>query len=343
MTRVQHNDIDQDGRGACGGCEPKDAPVRLSIAGEPSEADALTRGLLGSFARFIENGSDSPAHSGTGELSVADQGLPDDQHEHECAERPEGAALDEALGRVEAAMAALISAVPTLEERIAALEAPALPAGVDRDGVAAGLKDRLAGVERECQRLASVPIERVEARVASAERSLGSLVERAEAAVAQCAQQREACERVAERLEALAGALDPWRELLDLRETEGGLPKPMSSLLRVAGAELAREMLQVRGSLDRFAGVLEIPGEQESPKEEPGTCVEHAPGKGDVVAPVDPSEERPRKGGKGKKGRAVRATGADAEAPRRSASDTRLTAAARLRARSRAEGRPPRR
>jgi hypothetical protein len=360
---MQHNDFERDGcEGACGGCEPK--PVTLSIAGASSttesdaggQADALTRGLLGSFARFIETGAEPDRESvdGTGESSVARRGLPNDQNGHGCAERPEGAALDEALGRVEAAMAALVSAVPTLEGRITALESSGVaggpPAGIDRDGVALGLKDRLAGVERECQRLASVPIERIETRVASAERSLGALVERAETAVARCAEQHEACERVAERLEALAGALDPWRELLDLRETEGGMPRPMSALLRVAGAELAREMLQMRGSLDRFAGVLEIPGVRPADEPDvnadscqgPGPSVERAPGKGDVVAPHEPSEEGPRQRGKGKP-KAVRAKGGDAEAPRRGASEARLSAAARLRARSRAEGRPPRR
>lgn len=326
--------------GACGGgCEPKATGVGLTIAGgagEEAQVDILTRGLLGSFARFIATGEEEDVAETT-EAAEAPQ--------------PHDPALDEALGRVERAMTALVSAMPNLEERLAGVEARVdgaldLGEGVDRDAVATGLKDRLAHIERECQRLASVPIERIETRVAAAERSLGSLVERAEAAVDECARQRDAAERAAERLSSLAGALSPWVELLDLRESEDGLPKPMSSLLRVAGAELAREMACVRGSLDRFAGVLELPeAERGWPEIGVGRSVEGTPGEGVVVAPQEPSEENPRRDDRGKNGKAkaVRAKGSDAEAPRRGASDKRLTAAARLRARSRAEGRPPRR
>ncbi len=334
MTRIDQDNVMRDEcQGACGDacvrCEPK---VRgLTLAGGSDDVDILTRGLLGNFASFIA----------TDETSASDRAPTGGENEPENEERPRDGALDEALGRVEAAMAALVSAVPSLEERLAGVEARVEEAfeveggvGVDRDAVATSLKDRLAGIERECQRLASVPIERIETRVASAERSLGALVERAEAAVRECASQREAAERAAERLSSLAEALAPWIELLDLRESEGGLPKPMSALLRVAGTELAREMAGVRGSLERFAGVLELPEAQPMP------CVEGLPGEGEIVAPQEPSEDNPRKN---RKPKAVRAKGSEAEAPRRGASDTRLTAAARLRARSRAEGRPPRR
>lgn len=343
MTRIDtEHELRIGCEGVCGECdctEPEDGEVGVAIDGDPEEVDILTRGLLGNFARFIATGED-------GEAEAVDD-------EPECTETQPDPAIDDALGRVEQAMTALVSAMPSLEERLTDMEervedwgGSEVAAGLDRDEVALGLRDRLAGVERECKRLASVPIERIEMRVASAERSLGSLVERAEAAVQECASQREAAESAVEQLSSLAGALAPWVELLELRESEGGMPKPMSTLLRVAGAELAREMAGVRGSLERFAGVLELPGAEPAAREvETPTIpdVEGLPGEGDIVSPEEPSEGRPRKNGRGKKPKAVRAKGSEAETPRRGASEKRLSAEARLRARSRAEGRPPRR
>lgn len=342
MTRIDsEHELRIGCEGVCGECdctEPEDGEVGVAIDGDPEEVDILTRGLLGNFARFIATGEDGEAEA---------------EAEPEDTEPQHDPAMDDALGRVEAAMTALVSAMPSLEERLTDMEervedwgGSEVAAGLDRDEVALGLRDRLAGVERECKRLASVPIERIEMRVASAERSLGSLVERAEAAVLECASQREAAESAVEQLSSLAGALAPWVELLELRESEGGMPKPMSTLLRVAGAELAREMAGVRGSLERFAGVLELPGAEPAAREvETPTIpdVEGLPGEGDIVSPEEPSEGRPRKNGRGKKPKAVRAKGSEAEAPRRGASEKRLSAEARLRARSRAEGRPPRR
>lgn len=342
MTRIEtEHELRIGCEGVCGECdcaEPEDGEVGVTIDGDPEEVDILTRGLLGNFAKFIATGGDDEA-----------------EDEPEDTEPPHDPAMDDALGRVERAMTALVEAMPSLEERLSDMEdrvedwgGSEVAAGLDRDEVALGLRDRLAGVERECKRLASVPIERIEMRVASAERSLGSLVERAEAAVLECASQREAAESAVEQLSSLAGALAPWVELLELRESEGGLPKPMSTLLRVAGAELAREMAGVRGSLERFAGVLELPGAEPAAQEvETPTIpdVEGLPGEGDIVAPEEPSERRPRKNGRGRNGKskAVRAKGSEAEAPRRGASEKRLSAEARLRARTRAEGRPPRR
>lgn len=338
MTRIDtEHELRIGCEGRCDECdcsEPEDAGVGATIDGDSEEVDILTRGLLGNFAKFIATGEESE---------------PEDEPEG-TEPRPDPA-MDDALGRVEQAMTALATAMPSLEERLTDMEervedwgGSEVAAGVDRDEVALGLRDRLAGVERECKRLASVPIERMEARVASAERSLGSLVERAEEAVRECASQREAAEAAVEQLSTLATALAPWVELLELRESEGGMPKPMSALLRVAGAELAREMSGVRGSLERFAGVLELPEvEPESLETAPTQDVQGLPGEGGVVAPEEPSEGRPRKNGRGKKPKAVRAKGSDAEAPRRGASDKRLSAESRLRARSRAEGRPPRR
>ncbi len=333
---------------------PEEQAAGLTNGGEPDGADILTRGLLGSFARFIATGEDTEEDTDErlAETSVSIRPPLGDHKEHENEERPTDPALDEALGRVEAAMGALVSAMPSLDERLSDMEARVerwgsseVADGVDRDEVAVGLRDRLASVERECNRLASVPIERMETRVAAAERSLGMLVERAETALVQCASEREAAEQAIERLTVLAEALTPWVELLELRESEDGLPKPMSALLRTAGAELAREMAGVRGSLERFAGVLELPEVESAPVEgEPTQDVQGLPGKGAIVAPEEPSERRPRKrSDKNGKSKAVRAKGSEAEAPRRGASDRRLSAEAKLRARSRAEGRPPRR
>lgn len=326
----------------------------------PSEVDALTRGLLGSFTGFIQRGA-----ARTAETSAANHQPSAHPAGSPREERPEGAALDEALGRVEAAMAALVRAVPTLEERLTGVEArvqshtcDGVPEGVDRDAVADGLKDRLASVERECRRLASVPIERIETRVATAERSLGSLVERAEAVLGECEAQRRAAEEATERLATLATALEPWAELLDLRESENGMPRPMAALLRIAGAELSREMAGVRGSLERFAGVLDLTPAADNPAESTentgdgstreagaGTSAVAAPMEGETVAPEQPGEDGSPRRNRRKNGkpRAVRAKGGQAETPRRGASERKLSAEARLRARSRAEGRPPRR
>ena len=360
MSRIDQQsvtDSHQQCQGACGeDCDRCEAPsLRLTEPAheDTSEVDILTRGLLGSFKSFIA----------TGEASASDRSHTEQPTEPRVQEEPQAAALDEALGRIEAAMAALASAVPSIEERLAGVESrveeigeiewvedePKLDeeveanvqAGIDRDAVATSLKDRLAMVERECQRLASVPIERIETRVATAERTLGSLVERAEAAVKACMSEREAAEHATERLESLASALAPWVELLELRETEDGMPKPLAGLLKAASAELAREMAGVRGSLDRFAGVLEIPAKPDIREAQP---TELGPKEGETMTPQEPDEDDSRKRGrKNGKSRAVKAKGGDAEAPRRSASESRLTAAARLRARSRAEGRPPRR
>lgn len=336
----------------CGRCEGAGLRLAGAMQEDTSEVDILTRGLLGNFKSFITTGEASASHR------------PQSEHptEPDVQEEPTSEALDEALGRIEAAMAALASSVPNLEERLAGVEArvddfcdiewvedgsdadPHSDAGVDREAVATSLKDRLAMVERECERLASVPIERVETRVCAAERTLGGLVERAEAAVKACVSEREAAERAAERLETLAGALAPWVELLELRETEDGLPKPLSGLLKAASAELAREMAGVRGSLERFAGVLEIPASPDVCEAQPQETTEFGPKEGGIVTPQEPDEGGSRqRGRKNGKPRAVKAKGADAEAPRRGASESRLSAAARLRARSRAEGRPPRR
>lgn len=339
MTRIEtEHELRIGCEGRCDECacsEHDNGVVDATIDGEAEEVDMLTRGLLGSFARFIATGEDKDEES---QAAYAEP-EPDPEANTE---------LGDALGRVERAMTALVEAMPSLEERLSDMEARVedwggseVADGIDREEVALGLRDRLAGVERECKRLASVPIERMEARVAAAERSLGALVERAEAAVVECAAQREAAEAAVEQLSTLAAALAPWVELLELRECEGGMPKPMSALLRVAGAELAREMAGVRGSLERFAGVLELPEVEPSPMEGGAPQdVQGLPGEGAIVAPEEPSEERPRKR-PGKK--AVRAKGSEAEAPRRGASDRRLSSEAKLRARSRAEGRPPRR
>jgi|GEM_PF-5808257 len=332
MTRIDtEHELRIGCEGRCDECDCSEPEDSVTIDGGSEEVDILTRGLLGSFARFIATG--------------------EEDDEPQATEPEPDPALDEALGRVERAMTALVAAMPSMEERLSDMEARVedwggseIADGIDRDEVALGLRDRLAGVERECRRLASVPIERMETRVASAERSLGSLVERAEAAVQECANQREAAEAAVEQLSSLATALAPWVELLELRECEGGMPKPMSALLRTAGAELAREMAGVRGSLERFASVLELPEvESASLEAAPTQGVQNFPGEGDIVAPEEPSERRPQKNGRGKKPKAVRAKGSDAEAPRRGASDRRLSAESRLRARSRAEGRPPRR
>ncbi|MEQ8318425.1 MAG: hypothetical protein RIE77_04450 [Phycisphaerales bacterium] len=365
-----YEDTREDACGdTCEGCSCEEdaiaGRVGVTVEGEPDEVDALTRGLLGSFSRFIETGDDEDENDGHDETHVdVDEAEPTAESsaaDHQSAEpaglpreeRPEGAALDEALGRVESAMAALVSAVPSLEERLTGVEAQVqagvgigdgVPEGVDRNAVAGRLKDRLADVDRECKRLASVPIERIEARVASAERSLGRLIERAETVLGACEAQREAAEGVADRLTELAAALEPWTELLDLRENEDGMPKPLAALLRIAGAELSREMAGVRGSLEQFAGVLDLSGtepEIEQIEATNGGGVQE----GDIVAPQGPGEDGSRKRSRRKNGksRAVRVKGADAETPRRGASDRRLSAEARLRARSRAEGRPPRR
>jgi hypothetical protein len=355
MTRIDaEHELRIGCQGRCDECDcqdpdqsPQGQAAELHVDGNDEEVDILTRGLLGSFARFIATGEEGSEGS-MDETSVSIRPPAGDHQEYQDEGRPHDEALYQALGRVEAAMGALVSAMPNLQERLADMESRVenwsgseVASGVDRDGVATSLRDRLAGVERECNRLASVPIERMEARVEAAERSLGSLVERAEAAVNECASQRESAERAIERLTVLASALSPWVELLELRESEDGLPKPMSALLRVAGAELAREMSGVRGSLERFAGVLELPEIEPSPMEGGAPQdVQGLPGEGAIVAPEEPSEERPRKK-PGKK--AVRAKGSEAEAPRRGASEKRLSAEAKLRARSRAEGRPPRR
>lgn len=366
----EHTAIEDQCDGACEGCPCEDEAIAgrvgVAVEGESEEVDVLTRGLLSSFSRFIATGEDNELEDeldgqtieSTAESSAADHrsalpaGLPRE-------ERPEGAALDEALGRVESAMAALVSAVPSLEERLTGVEAQVqagidasdgVPEGIDRDAVAGKLRDQLAGVDRECKRLASVPIERIEARVASAERSLGRLIERAETVLGACEAEREAAEGVADRLTELATALEPWTELLDLRESEDGMPKPLAALLRIAGAELSREMAGVRGSLQQFAGVLDLTRtEPRTPQTEGDETTDADSGdgvqEGDTVAPQQPGEDDSRKRSRRKNGakRAVRAKGAEAETPRRGASERRLSAEARLRARSRAEGRPPRR
>ncbi len=367
MSRIEEiRHADDQCQDACEGCQCKDdaiaGRVGVTVEGESGdiepggiepEVDALTRGLLGSFSRFIESGEDQPtddeASNATAKSSASDH------HSASSAgspreERPEGAALDEALGRVESAMAALVSAVPSLEERLACVETTigagdGVPEGIDRDAVAGRLKDQLAQVDRECKRLASVPIERLEARVASAERSLGGLIERAEAVLGACEQERHAAEGVADRLTELATALEPWTELLDLRESEDGMPRPLAALLRIAGAELSREMAGVRGSLERFAGVLDLTGAELETEQTADADAGDGAQEGDTVAPQEPGEDDSRKRSRRKNGksRAVRAKGAEAEAPRRGASERRLSAEARLRARSRAEGRPPRR
>lgn len=361
----QHTDIEDQCDGACERCRCEEEAIAgrvgVTVEGESDDVDVLTRGLLSSFSQFIATGeddeledeSDGDATEPTAESSAADHhsaepvGLPRE-------ERPEGAALEEALGRVESAMSALVSAVPSLEERLTGVEAQVLagvgigdgvPEGIDRDAVAEKLRDQLAGVDRECKRLASVPIERIEARVASAERSLGRLIERAEAVLGACEAEREAAEGLADRLTELATALEPWTELLDLRESQDGMPKPMAALLRIAGAELSREMAGVRGSIERFAGVLDLTGAEVETEETADPDAGEGVQEGDIVAPQGPGEDGSRKRGRRKNGksRAVRVKGADAETPRRGASDRRLSAEARLRARSRAEGRPPRR
>ncbi len=369
----EHTTIEDPCDGACEGCRCEDEAIAgrvgVTVEGESEEVDVLTRGLLSSFSRFIATGEDQledeldidaieTSCESTAESSAADHptavpaGLPRE-------ERPEGAALDEALGRVESAMAALVSAVPSLEERLTGVEAQVqagvdggdgVPEGIDRDAVAGKLKDQLASVDRECKRLASVPIERIEARVASAERSLGRLIERAETVLGACEAEREAAEGVADRLTQLATALEPWTELLDLRESEEGMPKPLAALLRIAGAELSREMAGVRGSLQQFAGVLDLtrtepPTPQTQGDETADAELGDGVQEGETVAPQQPGEDDSRKRSRRKSGkkRAVRAKGAEAETPRRGASERRLSAEARLRARSRAEGRPPRR
>ena len=332
----------------CGRCEGSNLRLADAFQEDTSEVDILTRGLIGSFKSFIS----------AGETSASDAPAAEDLGGADLQEGHASEGFDEALGRIEAAMLALASSMPGIEERLAGVEARVEEfhdvewidgdsvdrESVDRDAVATSLKDRLAMVERECERLASVPIERVEARVSAAERALGGLVERAEAAVRACVSEREAAERATARLEGLAEALAPWVELLELRETEDGLPKPMSTLLRAAGAELAREMAGVRGSLERFAGVLDLPaGPAAEPTRKPQDA-ETEPLEEKVVTPKEPDGDRSRKRGRrGNTSRAVKAKGGEAEAPRRGASDSRLSAAARLRARSRAEGRPPRR
>lgn len=348
MGAFEH-DAQADCNDRCGGdCG------RCGGALEPREegSDLLTRGLLDRFSTFIARGE--PQADGDRDEAPAD-GV-------------ETSAMDEALARMESALGSLAAVVPDLALRLSSVEArveevesiewieaddaeAASPKAsdsdpdADPDAVADSLKDRLEAVRRECDRLASVPIERVEARVNVAERTLGSLVERAEAAARACEAERRAAEGVCDRLESLATALTPWVELLELRETVDGLPKPMAAMLRLAGDALVREVSSVRGCMDRVAGVLGLPESTDGALPVALPTVSPAPDVSQVEGPMDPMEpegrgnERP----KGRPARAVRAKGADAETPRRTATQKRLAAEAQLRARTRAEGRPPRR
>jgi len=381
MTRIdEHTQIEDACTGGCGGeCGACSSELRLAADdleaqatpqeqtmldpdGDGDDMDVLTRGLLGSFARFIADGDDDEGEEHeTEEVDSLDQ-APEVLDQDPAASLDsdsaiDHASMDDAMNRVELALHALAGAMPSLEERLtdveqrvdAGLEAERVEAGEtevrpDREDVATSLKDRLESVQRECDRLASVPIERVEARVEIAERTLGTLIERAESVAQTVAREREAAEHAADQLRGLIEALTPWSELLDLRETENGLPKPLSGLIRMAGGQLGREMASVRCNLDELARTLDLP---DSRTDEPATSdvarIEEL--EEQVVAPQSPDEDGKRKPRRRKNGkaRAVKAKGADAESPRRSASENRLTAAARLRARSRAEGRPPRR
>ncbi|MEQ8844517.1 MAG: hypothetical protein RIB58_06655 [Phycisphaerales bacterium] len=358
-----HNELASTPEQACGGacgerctrCQGASShDTEHDTEHREDDVDVLTRGLLGSFTRFIAQGDDEDVCE---EVEDAEPTPAATRPESIDAIPTQSQDMDDALGRIEQAMAALATAMPGLEDRLASLEERVedgyeiewveddTSENHDRDAVASSLKDRLAGVQRECDRLASVPIERIETRVAAAERTLGALVERAEAVGRSIAQEREAAERAAERLEALASSLAPWVELLELRESEDGMPRPLAALLRTAGASLAREMSATRESLERFAGVLELPQTQAPQPGQPAEPMTIKPTEEEVVAPNTPDDEDKKGRGRRAKGKrsAVRAKGADAESPRRGASQSRLTAAAKLRARSRAEGRPPRR
>ena len=327
--------------GDCGRC-------RGEVEPGPDEADLLTRGLLDSFSSFIATG-EPKRHDGDDE--------PQDQVSFE---NPQASAMDMALGRMEAALDALASAMPELASRLSSVEARVdevesiewvepevsldAAGAIDRVAVADSLKDRLNAVRRECDRLSNVPSERIETRVAAAEESLGSLVERAEAAARVCQAERRAAESVCERLETLASALTPWVELLEFRETEDGLPRPMAALLRLAGEALVREVSCVRVNMDRVAGVLGLAQAACPPASDMGTEI-LSPDVVQVEGPMEFHEsdaDQPERK-RGRPARAVRSKGADAETPRRASSQKRLAAEARLRARTRVEGRPPRR
>lgn len=363
MTRIDELSQTEDAcRGACGrdcgacgralrltaeATDQADADETDALDPEGEEVDVLTRGLLGSFARFIAEGDHE--HETESELVETLDEAPEPSGDASST-APSSADMDDALDRIEQALEMLAAAMPSLEERLSGVErridegASGQGLDADQEPVARGLKDRLASVQRECDRLASVPIERVEARVSSAERTLGSLIERAESTATALVAEREATEHAAERLSTLVEALAPWRELLELRDTEDGLPKPIGGLIRMASGQLGREMAAVRGNLDQLARVLELPeSERHHPLCPDEACTEDS--EEDVVTPQRPDGDDQRKPRRRKNGksRAIKAKGADAESPRRSASDSRLSAAARLRARSRAEGRPPRR
>lgn len=354
MNRLEHERyrldvVEQEPDAACArGCGRDCEHCRGEVEPGPDEGDLLTRGLLDSFSSFIATGGPQ-RHDGD-----------DDQEFPGVTDTPQASAMDMALGRMEAALGALASAMPELASRLSSVEArvdevesvewvQADPQetdvlDADRDALAGSLKDKLSTIRRECDRLSDGPIERVEARVDAAERTLGALVERAEAAARACEAERRAAEGACDRLESLATALSPWVELLELRQTEDGLPKPMAALLRLAGQAMAHELSSVRGSMDRVAAVLGATEPEAAPAGE-AAGVLAAPDTAQVERPMDPSEpdgHKPERR-KGRPARAVRAKGADAETPRRTASQKRLAAEARLRARTRAEGRPPRR
>ncbi len=400
MTRIdKHAEIDHECTGGCGGecdaCqghhglslardvddEPLDLDINADETGDAEEMDALTRGLLGSFARFIADDDEAEVENrdereteASVEVEIAQEPIADHDLDEqglfglmpkttaaESEDDPDS--IDGALDRVEQAMAALASTIPTLEHRLCTVEervdeacdvewvdgGSTIEDASDRDTVAMSLKDRLASIEQECNRLASVPIERVEARVATAENTLGALIEHAESAAATFAEERASAERAAGQLAELVEALAPWVELLELRDTEDGLPKPLQGLIKIAGTQLGREIASVRENLERLSSVLEIPettaaervAEADITTQEIATpAVEE-----EFVRPESPGENgegKPRRR-KNDKRRGVKARSAEAESPRRAAGQSRLSAAARLRARSRAEGRPPRR
>ncbi len=342
MSRIDdHAEIDNPCTGSCGGgchacrSESDMADSDVDPGETPAESDsmdALTRGLLGNFSRFIADSDDEQVTGSEEALPERERFQPglfgpmpveytDHREEHDLEAdlglipitNDDPRSMDDAMDRVEQAMEALASAIPTLEHRLSSVEdrvdesheiewvhdSPAIDEDEDREAVATSLKDRLASIEQECNRLASVPIERVEAQVENAERSLGALIERAEAAATAFAEERAAAEHAASHLAQLVDALAPWAELLELRETQAGLPKPLRGLIELAGTQLGHEMASVRENLERLSGVLEIPAaadKQVAPKAAIATLdveLEEEP-----VQPADPEESgagRPRR------------------------------------------------